>query len=132
MHQKFGNPANSLSQFIRKIKSWIQNGCPCVLRNTYIGQVGYINETCTHKLSFSAVINTSIIRLFSLRCVSCLYRVLSVAYIKQLQFTLWLFNLGNWWCLSGRDFIWEFSGVFLNAANSPLICDLYKKPSLIY
>ena len=35
--------ANSLSQFTRKIKSWIPVGCPCLLCRTYIGQVGYVN-----------------------------------------------------------------------------------------
>ena len=35
--------AKSLSQFIRKIKSWIPDGCPCILCRTYIGQVGYVN-----------------------------------------------------------------------------------------
>ena len=35
--------ANSLSQFIRKIKSWIPGDCPCNLCRTYIGQVGYVN-----------------------------------------------------------------------------------------
>ena len=35
--------AKSLSQFIRKIKSWIPDGCPCILCCTYIGQVGYVN-----------------------------------------------------------------------------------------
>ena len=35
--------ANSLSQFIRKIKSWIPEGCPCLLCRTYIGQLGYVN-----------------------------------------------------------------------------------------
>ena len=35
--------AKSLSQFIRKIKSWIPDGYPCILCRTYIGQVGYVN-----------------------------------------------------------------------------------------
>ena len=35
--------ANSLSQFIRKIKLWIPDGCPCILCGIYIGQVGYVN-----------------------------------------------------------------------------------------
>ena len=35
--------AKSLSQFIRKIKSWIPDGCPSILCRTYIGQVGYVN-----------------------------------------------------------------------------------------
>ena len=35
--------AKSLPQFIRKIKSWIPGGCPCILCRTYIGQVGYVN-----------------------------------------------------------------------------------------
>ena len=38
--------AKSLSQFIRKIKSWIPDSCPCILCRTYIGQVGYLNQTC--------------------------------------------------------------------------------------
>ena len=29
--------AKNLSQFIRKIKLWIPNGCPCILCRTYIG-----------------------------------------------------------------------------------------------
>ena len=35
--------AKSLSQFIRKIKSRIPDGCPCILCRTYIGQVGCVN-----------------------------------------------------------------------------------------
>ena len=35
--------ANSLFQLIRKIKSWIPDGCHCILCRTYIGQVGYVN-----------------------------------------------------------------------------------------
>ena len=31
--------AKSLSQFIRKIKSWILDGCACILCRTYIGQI---------------------------------------------------------------------------------------------
>ena len=30
---------NSLSQFMRKINSWIPDGCSCVLFRIYIGQV---------------------------------------------------------------------------------------------
>ena len=73
---------NSLSQFIREIKLWIPDGCPCVLCHTYIGQVGYINQTCTHKLSCSEVINKPKItssengNSFFLFCLSRLYRLL--------------------------------------------------------
>ena len=35
--------AKSLSQFIRKIKSWIPDGCPYILCRPFIGQVGYVN-----------------------------------------------------------------------------------------
>ena len=35
--------AKSLFQFIRKIKSWIPDGCPCILCHIYIGQVRYVN-----------------------------------------------------------------------------------------
>ena len=35
--------AKRLSQFIRTIKSWIPGVCPCILRCTYIGQVGHVN-----------------------------------------------------------------------------------------
>ena len=35
--------ANSLPQFIRKIKSWIPDSCPCILCRTYIGQLGHVN-----------------------------------------------------------------------------------------
>ena len=35
--------ANSLSQFIWKIKLWIPDSCPCILCRTYIGQAGYVN-----------------------------------------------------------------------------------------
>ena len=35
--------AKSLSQFIRKIKPSVPDGCPCILCRTYIGQVGYVN-----------------------------------------------------------------------------------------
>ena len=35
--------ANSLSQFIRKIKLWKPDGCLGILCRTYIGQVGYVN-----------------------------------------------------------------------------------------
>ena len=35
--------ANNLSQFIRKIKSWVLDGWHCLLCYTYIGQVGYVN-----------------------------------------------------------------------------------------
>ena len=35
--------ANSLSQFIRKIRSWITDCCPCLLCSTHIDQVGYVN-----------------------------------------------------------------------------------------
>ena len=35
--------ANSLAQLSRRIKSWIPDGCPCLLCRTCIGQVGYVN-----------------------------------------------------------------------------------------
>ena len=35
--------AKSFSRFIRKIKSWIPDGCPCILCRTYIRQVEYVN-----------------------------------------------------------------------------------------